>query len=84
MTKLLTTTIILTAIGVSAEVWEKPPYLPDENHLPPLIREAQEEELTPARRRILRNKKFERLRRGQEEAEKKKRPEIPNNKENSL
>lgn len=45
---LLGFSVSLFTVSAWSEVWQKPPYLPDENHLPKeevLIREAQEEKL---------------------------------------
>ncbi len=68
--KLLTSMIILAATSVGAEVWQRPPYLPDENHLPPLVREAQQEVPRPAKEnRLRKKKKLERLRKQKSSAD---------------
>lgn len=44
MNKLIILTGILFTLSGRAEIWEPPPYQPDENHLPPEVRQQREEE----------------------------------------
>ncbi len=47
MKRLIILTGILFSISGGAEIWEPPPYQPDENHLPPEEQQKQEEEKSP-------------------------------------
>lgn len=42
-------TLLFFAAPTYAEIWERPPYIPDENHLPPesTMRRIQEQEERP-------------------------------------
>lgn len=53
-------TLLFFTAPTYAEIWERPPYVPDENHLPPEynMRRIQEQEETPQKQeKKSRNKK---------------------------
>lgn len=57
MKRLILLTGMLFSIAGGAEIWEPPPYQPDENHLPPEeLQEQEEEQQSPEDKKVKQDK----------------------------